>query len=76
MIWAVFLKLDTPLRKQGGFFFHLKQDGVTTGKVIDSLGMEQNATLINEQNLYKVIFQSLKEEAEQLLDWMMTKGGR
>ena len=48
----------------------LKQDGVTTGKVIDSLGREQNATLINEQNLYKVIFQSRKEEAEQFQDWV------
>ena len=36
----------------------LKQDGVTTSKVIDSLGREQSATFINESNLYKTIFQS------------------
>ena len=48
----------------------LKKDGVVSSEVIDSLGRKQNATLINEQNLYKVIFQSRKEEAEQFQDWV------
>ena len=39
----------------------LKADGVTTSKVIDRLGREQDATFINEANLYKTIFQSRKE---------------
>lgn len=48
----------------------LNQDGVTISKVIDSLGREQDATFINESNLYKVIFQSRKPEAERFTDWV------
>ena len=48
----------------------LKEDGVTTSKVIDSLGREQSATFINESNLYKTIFQSRKESAERFTDWV------
>ena len=45
----------------------LKTDGVTTSKVTDRLGREQEATFINESNLYKTIFQSRKESAEHVL---------
>lgn len=48
----------------------LKQDGVGTSEVIDSLGRKQNATFINESNLYKVIFQSRKPSAEKFTDWV------
>ena len=48
----------------------LKQDGVGTNEVIDSLGRKQNATFINESNLYKVIFQSRKPSAEKFTDWV------
>ena len=48
----------------------LKKDGVVSSEVIDSLGRKQQATVINEQNLYKVIFQSRKQEAEQFQDWV------
>lgn len=48
----------------------LKEDGVTNGKVIDRLGREQEATFINESNLYKVIFQSRKPSAERFTDWV------
>ena len=48
----------------------LKEDGVTTNKVIDSLGREQVATFINESNLYKTIFQSRKESGERFTDWV------
>lgn len=48
----------------------LKEDGVTTNKVIDSLGREQVATFINESNLYKTIFQSRKESAERFTEWV------
>lgn len=48
----------------------LKKDGVVTTEVIDNLGRKQMATFINEPNLYKVIFQSRKEEAEQFQDWV------
>lgn len=51
----------------------LNQDGVTISKVIDNLGREQNATFINESNLYKVIFQSRKPEAEQFTEWVTSE---
>lgn len=51
----------------------LKEDGVHTAEVIDSLGRKQNATFINEANLYKVIFQSRKESAEKFTDWVTSE---
>lgn len=51
----------------------LKADGVTTSKVIDRLGREQEATFINESNLYKTIFQSRKDSAERFTDWVTSE---
>lgn len=51
----------------------LKQDGVGTSEVIDSLGRKQTATFINESNLYKVIFQSRKPSAEKFTDWVTSE---
>lgn len=51
----------------------LKTDGVTTSKVIDRLGREQEATFINEANLYKTIFQSRKESAERFTEWVTSE---
>lgn len=51
----------------------LNKDGVTISKVIDSLGREQQATFINESNLYKVIFQSRKLEAEAFTEWITSE---
>lgn len=51
----------------------LNQDGVTISKVIDNLGRKQQATFINESNLYKVIFQSRKPEAEQFTEWVTSE---
>lgn len=48
----------------------LNKDGVVINEVIDSLGRKQQATFINENNLYKVIFQSRKPEAEQFTEWV------
>ena len=46
--------------------------GVVTGKKADGSDAVQTvkATFITEQNLYKVIFQSRKPEAEQFTDWV------
>ena len=46
--------------------------GVVTGKKSDGSDAVQmvKATFISEQNLYKVIFQSRKPEAEQFTDWV------
>lgn len=48
----------------------LKEDGLSTAEVIDSIGRRQSATFINESNLYKCIFQSRTERAEQFQDWV------
>lgn len=48
----------------------LKPDGVSLIKVIDSLGREQEATFITEQNLYKVIMRSDKPQAEPFQNWV------
>lgn len=44
--------------------------GVISNEVIDSLGRKQEATFINEPNLYKVIFQSKKASAEKFQNWV------
>lgn len=48
----------------------LNEGGVITNEVIDSLGRTQEATFINEPNLYKAIFQSRKPSAEKFTDWV------
>lgn len=48
----------------------VKPDGVTSIKVIDTLGREQLANFIDEPNLYRVIFQSRKPNAERFQDWV------
>lgn len=51
----------------------LKKDGVVTTETIDKLGRRQNANFINESNLYKVIFQSRKTNAENFTDWVTSE---
>lgn len=51
----------------------LKDDGVIISEIIDNYGRKQNATFINENNLYKVIFQSRKPEAEKFTEWVTTE---
>lgn len=51
----------------------LRKDGVATNEVIDKLGRKQQATFINESNLYKVIFQSRKPEAERFTEWVTSE---
>lgn len=51
----------------------LREDGVTTSKVIDRLGREQEETFIDEANLYKTIFQSRKPSAEKFTDWVTSE---
>ena len=48
----------------------LKEDGVYSIPLTDSLGREQQALFINEQNLYKVIMRSDKPQAEAFQDWV------
>lgn len=51
----------------------LMQDGVGTTDIIDSLGRNQTADFINEPNLYKLIFQSRKAEAERFANWVTSE---
>ena len=48
----------------------LPKDGVTTSKVIDSLGRTQDINIINEKNIYRMAFKSRKKEAEAFQDWI------
>lgn len=48
----------------------LNKDGVGTTEVIDSMGRTQLANFINEPNLYKLVFQSRKAEAERFANWV------
>ena len=47
-----------------------KTDGVTTIDIVDSAGRKNSALFVNEANLYRVIFQSRKPEAERFTDWV------
>lgn len=51
----------------------LNKDGVGTTEVIDSMGRTQLANFINEPNLYKLVFQSRKAEAEKFADWVTSE---
>lgn len=48
----------------------LPKDGVTTSKVIDNMNREQNVNIINEKNIYRLVFKSRKKEAESFQDWV------
>lgn len=60
------LELDNPSQLKT----RLKKDGLTINEVIDRIGRKQLATFINESNLYKAVFQSRKQEAEQFTEWV------
>ena len=49
----------------------LKRDGVDTIYGVDSLGRKSKIIIINEANLYRLIFQSRKEEAIKFQDWIV-----
>ncbi len=48
----------------------LNKNGVIINEVIDNMGRKQEATFVNEPNLYKAIFQSRKQEAENFTNWV------
>lgn len=51
----------------------LNRDGVTTSKVIDSIGRHQEYTFVNEPNLYETIFASRKPEAKEFRYWVVSE---
>ena len=48
----------------------LKKDGVLLRDLTDSIGRPTKMLFVNEGNLYRVIFQSEKPEAEKFIDWV------
>lgn len=50
----------------------LNEKGVTTSNTLTKGGM-QKMTFINESNLYKVIFQSRKPQAERFTEWVTSE---
>lgn len=63
------LELTTPSKVKE----RLNADGVNAIHIIDSMGRKQEATFVNEANLYKTIFQSRKESAERFSDWVTSE---
>lgn len=51
----------------------LTEDGVIRNDVIDSMGRIQKADFINESNLYKLVFQSRKPQAEKFSEWVTSE---
>ena len=51
----------------------LKDDGLISNEVIDSIGRSQNAIFVNESNFYKTVFQSKKKEVEKFVDWVTSE---
>lgn len=51
----------------------LNGDGVSSTDGVDSLGRRTDVTMINESNLYKLVFQSRKPEAERFADWVTSE---
>lgn len=50
---------------------HCRSYGVAKRDTIDSMGREQEITVINEPNLYRLIIKSRKPEAEKFEGWVM-----
>jgi len=48
----------------------LKKDGVRTAYGFDKNNIKRKLVVINEPNLYKLIFRSKKDEAEKFQDWV------
>lgn len=51
----------------------LKEDGIITNEVMDSIGRRQKVIFVNESNMYRLIFQSRKESAERFTDWVTSE---
>lgn len=51
----------------------LSGDGVGKTYTIDNLGRQQQITIINEPNLYRLIFRSNKPQAQAFADWVYSE---
>ena len=48
----------------------LNENGVGKTDIIDKMGRRQEITIINEPNLYRLIFRSNKPQAQAFADWV------
>jgi anti-repressor protein len=46
----------------------IRRDDISSTNVIDSIGRQQKAKIVNEPGFYRLIFQSRKPEAEKFTD--------
>ena len=49
---------------------HVDDEDKDTIAIRDSIGRNRDTPIINESNLYKVIFQSRKQQAERFTEWV------
>lgn len=70
--WAVAKDVTEALglKQHSKALYGLQKDGVTTSKVIDNMGRTQIVNVINEINIYNLVFKSRKPEAEQFKQWI------
>lgn len=69
--WAVAVDVAEALGlKQVSRAVSSLKDGVTTSKVIDRLGREQEVNVLSEKAIYRLVFKSKKKEAEAFQDWV------
>ena len=61
------------IRNSRNVLNRLREDGVHTIDTIDNLGRLQPLTFINEPNVYEVIFNSRKPEAENIKWWVFNE---
>lgn len=61
------------IRNSRNVLNRLREDGVHTIDTIDNLGRFQPLTFINEPNVYEVIFNSRKPEAENIKWWVFNE---
>ena len=61
------------LTNTGEVVRRLKGDGVISNDGVDSLGRKTVLSFINESNLYKVIFQSRKTQAQEFTEWVTSE---
>ncbi|QCT75805.1 Bro-N domain-containing protein [Macrococcoides canis] len=70
--WAVARDVTDALglKQHSKALYGLQKDGVTTSKVIDNMGRTQIVNVINEINIYNLVFKSRKPEAEAFKQWI------
>lgn len=70
--WAVAKDVTEALglKQHSKALYGLQKDGVTNSKVIDNIGRTQNVNVINEINIYNLVFKSRKPEAESFKQWI------